>query len=157
MPTPSTAFRPPDLSARPHALSAERVLAAPPAAVYRAWMKELDRWFADPGSVLAMGEVDTVCFFETVQRFEKETRTQRHPHYGRFLRLERDRLVELTWMTSGTQGAETVVTVELSPHGTGTHLRLAHAGFPDTESRDGHARAWPTVLEQLDAQLSHHE
>ena len=46
-----------------------------------------------------------------------------------------------------------MVTVELLPRERGTLLRLTHAGFPDEESRSGHAQAWPQVLEMLDREL----
>jgi uncharacterized protein YndB with AHSA1/START domain len=88
-------------------------------------------------------EVNTPYFFETFHG------GRRHPHYGRFLRVERDRLLELTWLNeAGTRGHETVLTVELRPEGDGTAQRLSHRGFPDDEIRASHEAAWRDLLEQ---------
>jgi uncharacterized protein YndB with AHSA1/START domain len=146
-------IRIPDLSSRPFSLRVEREMKASPQVLFRAWTEQLDRWFAAAGSVLMEAKINKAFFFETEFRAATQTKTTRHPHYGRFLRLERDRLIEITWVTDaeGTKGAETVVTVELIPRSAGTLLRLSHSGFPDAASRDQHEQAWPFVLEHLDS------
>lgn len=94
--------------------------------------------------------VDEPFFFET------EHEGMRHPHYGRFLELVPDRVVELTWVTGdpGTHGAETVVRLELEPTDAGTTARLTHTGFRDDADADRHRGAWPLVFEHLDAVLA---
>jgi uncharacterized protein YndB with AHSA1/START domain len=109
-----------------------------------------DVWFARPESVTIYDEVGAPFFFET------DYQSERHPHYGRFLRLEPNRLIEITWVTgaAGTKGAETVVTVALEPQGNGALIRLTHAGFLDEPSRQQHEDAWRLVLAQLDERVA---
>jgi hypothetical protein len=61
-----------------------------PAALYCAWTQEWDRWFTTPGSVLMRAGVNEPFFFAV--EFEQQI----YPHYGRFLRLEQDKVIEFT-------------------------------------------------------------
>jgi hypothetical protein len=65
----------------------------------------------------------------------------------------------MTWMTGngtaeGTEGAETLLRIELVPKGGDTEVRLTHSGFVSEKSRDGHKENWPLALKILDEALS---
>ena len=148
-------IRVPDLGARPFELTVEHWFAQPANALYQAWTSGFDRWFAAPGSVLMLPEVNAPFFFETEFKKDPDAAAQRHPHYGRFLRLTPNELVEMTWVTGamGTEGAETVVTVRLTSTTGKTNLHLTHSGFPNAAARDRHLQAWPWVLSELEKRL----
>jgi len=141
---------PPDITHRPYHLLVEQELHLPAEKIYRAWTEQIDSWFAAPGSVLMKAEVNAPFFWEV------EMDGERHPHYGRFLHLEPDKLIEHTWVTPATLGRETVLRVELTPSDEGTFVRLTHSGFPDLDSMKQHEEAWPDVLNQLEQRIRGH-
>lgn len=146
----------PDLTDRPYGFNVERIMSSPPEVLFEAWTEKFDEWFAAPGTLSMKAEVNSVFFFETVFKLDEKSEIQRHPHYGRFLQIVPNRLIEFTWLTGagGTGGAETVVTVELTAHQNGTLLTLSHKGFPDEESKNRHDSAWEMILEHLDQKMS---
>jgi uncharacterized protein YndB with AHSA1/START domain len=143
----------PDVSARPLRATCEYLVHAKPPEVYAAWTERFDAWFAQAGTLSMAAELGRPFFFYTPDEWG------RHPHYGRFLVLEKDRLIEMTWMTGngtaeGTGGAESILRVELTARGDETELRLTHSGLPTEKSRNGHQENWPLALKGLDEALS---
>jgi uncharacterized protein YndB with AHSA1/START domain len=140
----------PDLSDRPHDTRVERVMRASSHALYESFTTGWEGWFALEGALVAAPVVNGQLFFVV------EHEGKRHPHYGRFLALEPDRRVELTWLTGidGTQGAETVLSVDLEPRSTGCALTLTHRGFYDHERADHHGKSWEQILVGLDKRLT---
>jgi uncharacterized protein YndB with AHSA1/START domain len=143
----------PDHSSRPLETTCEHTIKASVNAVYAAWTSRFDIWFAQRGNLYMIPEPGRPFFFYNRDEWG------RHPHYGRFLQLEENKLVEMTWLTGdgtaeGTQGAETIIRIELSAEGGDTHLRLTYSGFVSETSRDAHAENWPLALQELEEALS---
>ena len=119
-----------------------------PSEVYTAWTERFDLWFAQPGTVSMVPEPGRPYFFYNRDEWG------RHPHYGRFLDITENRLIEMTWMTGngtteGTAGAETILRIELVPNGAATEIRLTHSGFVSEESCAAHKENWPLALNEL--------
>src|SRR5947209_4673629 len=78
----------------PESLKVTRRTPVPPSRVFRAWTdpEQYKKWFLARRIIMHQG-VDGLFWFQT----ELEGRIW--PHYGRFLRLEEARLVEMTWMS----------------------------------------------------------
>lgn len=144
----------PDHSARPLRTTCERLVQADAAAIYAAWTVRFDAWFAQAGTLAMVPEAGHPYFFYNRNEWG------RHPHYGRFLELVEDEVVEMTWLTGdgsdeGTRGAETVLRIELIPQASGaTLLRLTHSGFVFQASLSGHAENWPLALDILEDALA---
>jgi uncharacterized protein YndB with AHSA1/START domain len=71
------------------------------------------------------------------------------PHYGRFTQMQRPRLIEHTWMSEATKGADSVVTITLEPRGEQTEVTLRHSGVPDDEMGRQHQEGWTWILSTL--------
>lgn len=52
-----------------------------------------------------------------------------------------------------TEGAETILRIELVPKGAATEVRLTHSGFVTEKSLIGHKENWPLALKLLDETL----
>lgn len=145
----------PDLSMRPLHMTCEHTVGAKPSVVFAAWTSRFDCWFAQAGTVSMVPEPGRPYFFYNRDEWG------RHPHYGRFLDVIENRLIEMTWMTGngtaeGTAGAETVLRIELLPKGAATQIRLTHSGFVSEESCIGHKENWPLALQELHNALEIH-
>lgn len=140
----------PDLSGRPHDAHVIRDMRAGPDAIYRSFTTGWEAWFALPGGLIADPVPRGQLFFVV------EHEGERHPHYGRFLTLQPDRRVELTWLTgrSGTEGAETVLAIDIAPRPAGCTVTLSHRGFYDQDRADQHGESWEAILANLDARLT---
>jgi uncharacterized protein YndB with AHSA1/START domain len=130
-------------------MTCEHTVNAEPGEVFAAWTQGFDRWFAQAGTVSMVAEAGRAYFFYNRDEWG------RHPHYGRFLEVIENRLIEMTWMTGngdavGTEGAETILRIELIPHEAATKIRLTHSGFASETSRAAHEENWPLALKILD-------
>jgi uncharacterized protein YndB with AHSA1/START domain len=125
-------------------VNVSRLIRAAPEDVFRAWTdpERMPRWFGTKKQIVNP-KVDGLFYLAM------EHQGRLWPHYGRYLRLEKPRVIEFTWMSEGTEGRETVVTIELAARDGGTQLTLKHEGIPDTELGRGHQQGWTEIVAEF--------
>ncbi len=131
-------------------VTVSRNIPALPAEVYAVWLDAKSPgspWFGCDRVIL--NPVVDGLFYHSVQHAGRTW-----AHYGRFIRLEQDSLIEHTWMSEATRGIETTVTVSLEPAGDGTLLTLKHADVPDDEMGRGHEAGWNFVVEAIEQRFA---
>lgn len=125
--------------------SVSREIAARPRQVFQAWVDPkhpASPWSARNGIRLAIVNPAVGGLFYINMGPPMPLPT----HFGRFLRLDTPYLIEHTWASEGTLGAETRVRVTLKPKGKGTLLSLRHKGLPDAESARAHEEGWGMIV-----------
>jgi len=139
-------------------LTVARTIAASADKIFDVWVDPKSPggpWFG-AARLLIDVTVDGLFYFAV----ENEGRTW--AHYGRFLAIERpgaggSGVVEYTWMSEATQGAESVVTVTFQPLGEETEVTVRHSGVPDDAMGRRHAEGWTWMLNLLAERFSVHE
>jgi len=119
----------------------ERTIPAPAAEVFDAWLDP-----KIPGNPWNMAEklllnphVDGF-FYWLIQGTS---------HYGRFIEIERPSRIQHTWMSRGTSGEESTVSVTFQQKGEDTLMTLVHSGLPDTDGGRGHEKGWNFFLDNF--------
>jgi uncharacterized protein YndB with AHSA1/START domain len=131
-------------------LKITRTIAARPEEIYDVWLDPKSPggpWFGCTRVILD-AKVDGL-FYHCVVHEGREW-----AHYGRFTALERPRRIAHTWVSEGTRGLESLLTVTLEPDGKGTRVTLEHTGVPDDDFGRQHGEGWTYVLGALEARFA---
>lgn len=127
-------------------INLSRNVDATPDEVYDVWLDKTSEgspWFGVPKVILDEPQVDGL--FYTMYQFEG----QEIAHYGRFIALEKPRVIQYTWVSEATHGMESLLTVTLEPKDGKTQVNVNHANVPDDEEGRNHKTAWGYVLGRM--------
>jgi uncharacterized protein YndB with AHSA1/START domain len=137
-----------------HDLTITRNIDATPDEIFDAWTDpaSMKQWFR-PGPI---NRVDVVTEPKVGGKFRIDMfeGQKSYPHHGEYLRLERPRLLEFTWISNSTQQQRSVVTIELHPNGKGTDLKLTHTLLPNEKEVTSHREGWTDIVEKLAGALA---
>jgi uncharacterized protein YndB with AHSA1/START domain len=126
-------------------ITVSRLIPAAPADVYDVWLDPKSPggpWFGCDRVVLD-AKVGGL-FHHAVKHEGREW-----AHYGRFVELERPRLIEHTWMSEATRGLDSRVRITLEPKENGTLFSLLHSGLPDDALGRQHQEGWTYVASAI--------
>jgi uncharacterized protein YndB with AHSA1/START domain len=134
----------------------ERLLPAPPDAVYDEWLdpETLREWICPRPARPVRIDIEPRPGGRL--RIEAEEHQSTFEITGEYLTLDRPRLLAFTWSCSAWPNPDliTVVTVTLGPHGDArTQMSIRHSRLPQ-EQRPSHQAGWTLIADQLGKRLS---
>jgi uncharacterized protein YndB with AHSA1/START domain len=131
----------------------QRLLPATPQDVFAAWTDpdSIKEWMCPDMTIVAEAQLDV----RVGGRFRIVMRAAHHDivHTGEYREIRPPERLVFTWRSIGTLDEETLVTVELHPHGEDTELVLIHERLPNESVRIAHSRGWQSIIEKLAAYL----
>lgn len=123
-------------------LKFERVIAASPTVVYKAWLNKKipgTTWH-EHRKLILNPKLDGLFYWLTPDGVA---------HYGRFTKLEAAKRIQYSWMSRYTSGEESTVTVTFKKKGSDTLLTLVHSDLPKNELAKAHTQGWTYFLDKL--------
>ena len=131
----------------------ERIVPAPPAEVFDAWLDEaVLREFVCPAPGRAV-EVSVDPQLGGQYRYLMSLPDRELVVTGEYIALDRPERISFTWRCSDTGDLESVVTVTLEPRGNDATLMLITHSLLPGKLIDQHLEGWTLVARQLAARL----
>ena len=134
-------------------ITVKRTIPAPPDKVFDVWMDPKSPggpWFGSGTLIMspAPPAVGSLFYFSVV--WDGHT----WAHFGRFIEIQRPGKVEYTWMSEGTKGIESTVTVMFEGRGKETEVTLRHVNVPDDELGRATEFGWAHILDSVAEELA---
>lgn len=124
-----------------HKIKIERIIPAHQGEVFDAWLNPKipgTPWY-EGEKVILNPKVDGLFYWLI----------KGHPHYGRFIEIERPDRIQHSWMSRNTLGEESTVTITFQKKGEDTLMTLVHSGLPSPEEAKAHEQGWTYFLDKL--------
>lgn len=137
------------------ALVIARTFEAPPERVYRAWTDPaLASQFFCPSGVTFGGARFDVRVGGSFRIEMKSSSGEDFNAYGVYREVKPNARLVMTWRweeDDPKDEVESLLTIDLKPHGSGTELTLTHERLASLESRARHEEGWCSILEKMEA------
>jgi uncharacterized protein YndB with AHSA1/START domain len=141
-------------------LTQTRVIRAPRARVYEAWINPeiLQKWFGPEGrhcpSVSLDPRVGGAYRIEFAMdnpqpATDGEACKPNTAAFGEYTKIVPNELLQFTWASNWQPEEVSVVTISLKDVGGGTEITILHENFNTEASRDGHNQGWIGCLDSL--------
>ncbi len=138
-----------NVAVAPATVIVRRTIAASAEELFDAWLdpEALAIWMR-PGAIRStVAKVDARVggHYEIVMQSDSAT----YANKGTYLVIDRPRRLVFTWVASGTEGFESLVTVDFLPVDEHTEVVLTHEQLP-AGLREPHRNGWTSGIEHLD-------
>jgi uncharacterized protein YndB with AHSA1/START domain len=131
----------------------DRLFNASPDRMFAAWTEtaQLTQWYGPEGMTAEIFENDVTPGgpYALVMRSEEGE----YHLSGNYEEIDPPHRLVITWKWK-TSEETTRVTIELSPEGDKTHLRLTHTGFAEADQTSSHNQGWTSLLNDLERYLA---
>jgi uncharacterized protein YndB with AHSA1/START domain len=126
-----------------------KLLSATPEEVFAAWTDpaSMAKWMR-PGGKTQDSRVELDVRVGGKYRVDMIGENEVHEHTGEYLIVDPPRKLSFTWISKGTRGERSVVTVTLHPRGDKTELVLTHESLPEA-TRESHRGGWTEIIDNL--------